>query len=226
MSSPGKSGIGYPGWRGLSSDNSRFNATWFLIQQALRLIHTATLVQVKACTNSGGLSPIGTVDVLPLVNMIDGLGQAQKHATVFGLPYFRLQGGSSAVILDPVQNDVGLAVIADRDISTVKGSLAQSNPGSRRKFSFSDGIYLGSVLSNVAPTQYVQFTSSGINLTDKNGNTLVMDTNGITINGVKFDRSQNVTNAANISFTNGKDFNGHYHSGVTTGSGNTGGPQG
>lgn len=140
-----------------------YNNYAFLVQQALLKLQTATLVRIEACSNSGDLSPVGTVDVTPLVNQIDSNGNAIPHVTIFGLPYLRMQGGASAIILDPQPGDTGVAVFASRDISKVVNTKAQANPGSRRSYDFSDGMYLGGML-NAAPTQYVQFSASGITI--------------------------------------------------------------
>lgn len=130
-------------------------------------MQTATLVQVQACSNDGDLSPVGTVNVLPLVNQIDGSipPNSQPHITVYGLPYLRVQGGSNAVIIDPQPGDIGIAVFASRDISGVKATKAQANPGSQRSYDFADGIYMGGVL-NGSPTRYIQFSGAGITIND------------------------------------------------------------
>ena len=94
----------------------------FLISQALNRVSTATLVKVVSVTNAGGLSPVGFVDVQPLVNQLDGAGNAVPHGVLHRLPYFRLQGGADAVILDPKVGDIGMAAFANRDISLVKTS--------------------------------------------------------------------------------------------------------
>jgi hypothetical protein len=165
-----------------SDTTSDFNAISFMIQQALAVTRTMTLVKVVAVTNDGGVSPVGSVDVHPMVNMLDGAGVATTHGTVFGLPYFRLQGGANAVIIDPVVGDIGFAVIADRDISSVKSAKADANPGSNRRFDFSDGVYIGGIL-NGSPSQYCRFTDSGIVLADKNGNKIEMKAGSIAITG-------------------------------------------
>jgi len=141
----------------------RFNELSFIIRQWINKLQTATLVKVVSCTNEGGLSPVGFVDVLPLVNQIDGQGNATPHATIFGLPYLRMQGGSNAVVMDPKPGDIGVAIFASRDISKVKSTQAQANPGSLRSYDFSDGMYLGGML-NGTPTQYIQFTDAGITI--------------------------------------------------------------
>lgn len=132
---------------------------------------TSTLVQILSCTNSGGLSPVGFVDVQPLVNQVDGNGVPVPHGVIHNLPYFRLQGGQNAVIIDPQPGDIGMAAFASRDISSVKANRAQANPGSARRFDMADGMYFGGLL-NGAPTQYVQFSAAGITITSPTAITL------------------------------------------------------
>lgn len=193
-----------------TSGGSEFNALAFLVQQMLARVNVATLVKVVACSNSGGVSPVGTVDVQPLVNQLDGSGNAVAHVTIYGLPYLRVQGGANAVIIDPQPGDIGIAVFADRDISSVKATKAQANPGSRRRNSMADGLFLGGVL-NGAPTQYVQFAPGGINVTDKNANTIVMDSTGVTINGTLFRRDHSVWTDAEITAMSTHTVSGHTH---------------
>lgn len=146
-----------------SSTWGEFNNIGFMVQQALGKLQTATLVRIEKCTNSGGLSPVGFVDVTPLVNQLDGAGNPTPHVTIFNVPYFRLQGGKNAIIIDPEKGDIGVAVFASRDITKVKGTKAQANPGSFRQYSFADALYLGGML-NATPTQYVQFSTAGIRI--------------------------------------------------------------
>jgi hypothetical protein len=104
-----------------------------------------------------------------MVNMIDGIGNKTPHGTIFNLPYFRLQGGTSAIIMDPQVGDIGIALICDRDISSVKATQAVSNPGSNRLHDLADGIYIGGILNGI-PTSYIQFDSLGnIVITPKPG---------------------------------------------------------
>lgn len=166
MSSPSQND-GPQGFQDQATGVGSFNATAFLVQQILNRCNFATLVKVVACTNSGGVSPVGFVDVQPLVNQLDGQNNSVPHGVVYGLPYLRLQGGSNAIIIDPVVGDIGMATFADRDISAVKASGAQSNPGSKRRNDMADGMYLGGMI-NGAPTQYIQFTASGLNIISPN----------------------------------------------------------
>lgn len=182
-----------------TSAGSQFNAISFIVQQMLGRLATTMIVQVKAVTNNGGVSPVGEVDVQPMVNQIDGAGNATPHGIIHGLPYFRLQGGANAVIIDPQVGDIGIAVFASTDIGSVKATKAQSNPASRRRFAMSDGLYFGGFLG-AAPQQYVEFSAGGISikstgkitLTDGSGSTIILSNDskgsittigGLTING-------------------------------------------
>lgn len=206
MSDAKKSGQGFPGQGGLSASTSAYNNTTFLVEQMLALTRIATIVQIKKCTNSGGVSPVGFVDVTPLVNMMDGLGQGSEHGVIYNLPYSRLQGGKNAIICDPVVGDIGMALIADRDISLVKKTKKRSLPGSRRRNDLADGVYLFGIL-NAVPTQYVRFLldgdgePNGLEIVDKFDNKIEMMTDGIKINGVLFDRNKNVSAIKDLNTT-------------------------
>ena len=150
-----------------TSSGNDFNAVSFVVSQILAGTRTAMLVKVLSVTNTGGVSPIGTVNVQPLVQQVNGLGEVTPHGTVYQLPYMRIQGGANAVILDPQVGDIGIICIADRDCSAALSAKDQAPPGSSRKFSPADGFYMMSVVSE-APTQYVQFASDGIHITSPN----------------------------------------------------------
>lgn len=154
---------GYRGARDLAAESNEFNALSFLITQIVNRVSTATIVQVQKVTNSGGLAPVGFVDVLPLVAQVDSNGQPMPHGVVHNVPYTRIQGGTDAIILDPKPGDLGIALFADRDISSVKANKSAALPGSRRRYDMADAMYIGGLL-NGAPQQYVQFTASGINV--------------------------------------------------------------
>lgn len=152
-----------------------------MIRTALSGTRTAIPVKVIACTNSGGVAPIGTVDVRPLVSAIDGNGQVWDHETVYSAPYERMQGGDVAIILDPAPGDIGIAVACDRDISGVKSSGAAAAPGSNRRHDLSDMVYLKTIIA-AAPTVYIQFDGQNINIVTP-GN-IAMQSASLTHNGV------------------------------------------
>jgi hypothetical protein len=94
-------------------------------------------------------------------------GNPIPHDVIHNLPYFRLQGGTNAVIVDPDVGDKGFAVFCSRDISAVKRTKAIANPGSSRRFNWADGLYVGGVL-NGTPANYVEVSPSGITVSRSN----------------------------------------------------------
>lgn len=151
------------GSRSAESHVSEFNALTFLVQQVLSRIATATLVKVMKVTNTGGITPVGFVDVQPMVHQMTGERIAEPHSTIYNIPYLRLQGGADAIILDPKVGDIGVCVFCSSDISVVKKNKAPASPGSYRRFDWADGLYMGGFL-NAVPTQYVDFASGGITI--------------------------------------------------------------
>jgi hypothetical protein len=155
---------GYLGAKDHFTSGSPYNQISFVARQILATVAGAMLVQVKGVTNAGGIAASGFVNVQIMVNQVDGVGNTVPHGIMYHLPYCRLQGGTNAIIIDPVIGDIGVAVFADRDISSVKATKRVANPGSRRKHSYSDGVYIGACLNGV-PTQVVAFTDTGISIT-------------------------------------------------------------
>lgn len=167
-------------------------------------------VQVVGTTAGGLVAAPGTVTLVPQINQVNGGGAPVPRGRVYGVPVWRYQGGASAIILDPVVGDLGMAFVAMRDISLFKATGAQANPGSFRRYNLADSIYVGAILG-ASPTSYLRFDASGgmemvspttISLT-VGGHSVVINSSGVTIDG--------------------KVFLAHTHSGVQTGSGDTGG---
>lgn len=151
---------GYAGVTGFQALTNQFAALDGMVRGIINGKAFASIVQVKAVHGGGHSSLPPTVDVQPMVNQVDGLGKQTPHGIVNGLPCFRLQG-SGMMVCDPIVGEIGLAVICDRDISTVKSTKAQSGPGSFRTNSWADGCYFGGFL-NAATTTYVEIAASGV----------------------------------------------------------------
>jgi hypothetical protein len=180
-------GQGYSGFFDLTAFGSGYNAQAFMVKSILSKISTATICKVVAVTNSGGVAGSGFVDVQPLVNMVDGSGNAFLHGVVYHCAYCRVQGGTNAIIIDPKVGDIGLVVFADRDISSAVRNKAQSNPGSGRMYDMADGLYVFSIVTG-APTQYIEFNAAGITITSPvavtvNAPTATVNAATTTVNG-------------------------------------------
>lgn len=212
-------------FRTTGPQNTAYGATFFMMAQVLAKVRTATIVKVLAVTNSGGLEPVGMVDIHPLVQQIDGLGKTVDLPPVYGVPYMRLQGGTDAVILDPKVGDLGIALFSDRDLSVVVSTKAKGAPGSARKHHLSDALYIGGLLNGV-PEQFVQFSADGI---------AVVSPTKVTVQApqIELDGDVHITGAQTNDSTidaqgdvtgDGTSLHTHIHNGVQTGSGNTGQP--
>ena len=216
MSTPASAVFGVQGPQVVDSE---FNTIAAVIQYFLTKVNTCTVVKVLKCTNAGGISPVGTVDVQPLVNQMTGDRVSVPHGPVYGLPYVRAQGGTNAVILDPQPGDIGIVCFAQRDISAVKEAKGVANPGSFRMFNWADGIYVGGIL-NGTPVQYVAFTESGVQ---------VVSPTAVTVQApdITLDGNVHITGATTgdgEGTFNGIAVSTHPHSGVTSGSDDSGPP--
>jgi hypothetical protein len=166
---------GYLGKLDPTTPPNLFNSLSFLVNQIISGKWTITLALVKSVSGGGTSGQPVIVSLQPMVAMVDGYGNATPHGIINNVPAFRLQGGSSAFIVDPLVGDIGLLACASRDISAVKNNQAPANPGSFREFDPADGLYLGGFL-NAEPTQYIQITADGINIVAPS----------VKINGVEF----------------------------------------
>ncbi len=144
------------------------NSQQFLMHQFLMGKSFITLAIVTSVNESGEV-----VSVKPMVEGFTGGGDLIPNSVIHGVPVWRLQRGASAVIMPPVEGDIGLIAICDRDITAVKKTKQSALPGSNRTHSYSDAIYLGGVL-NAEPSQYVKFANDGIDIVSP----LVVNVNG------------------------------------------------
>lgn len=196
------------------TDASEFNVLAFVIKQALADLQTMSVVKVVAVDTA-----LQTVDVQVLVNIMTGANVSVPHGVIAARPYFRLQGALNAIIIDPAVGDIGIMVFGSRDLTAVIASKAAANPGSQRRFSWSDGVYFGGVL-NGTPTQYLKIDASGITILSPNLITLQAPTvhvqGNLTVSGT--------TVGTGDGTFDGTDVHTHVHSGVQSGGSDTGPP--
>ena len=211
---------GYSVFRPDSAISSEFNAQAYIIQAFIDQIATCTLVQIKKVTGSNANAGGAFVDMQPLVNLIDPQRNPTKHGILSNRPCVGMQGGTNAIIIDPVVGDIGLAVFASRDISSVIAGIKNqnpdltANPSSFRTFDMADGIYVGGLMNGVA-TQTVVFTNTGITVTSPNA---------VTINAPTINLDNAGTALALLNNNLLTWLSTHTHSGVTTGTGVSGAP--
>lgn len=134
-----------------------------------------------------------TCTIKPLLAKRDPSGAKIPTTAVSGIPFFRLQMGTSAIKMPPKQGDIGLLLCCDRDITNILATKAESVVASGFTHSKKDGIYLGGIeLLNADPTEYIEFTGSGINVVSPgnvtiNGVTIQPDGTMISKDGIIFD---------------------------------------
>lgn len=209
---------GYFGQQGITANTSDLNSFDFLIDQKIGQLRTNVAVKVVA-VNGGGVGAPPTVDVQPLVNQIDGQGNQTPHGIIYGIPTTRSQGGGNAVINDPKVGDVGFMAVSDRDISALKANQGgQSNPGSYRSHDMADGVYTGAILNPANPTQYVQFTETGVKVVSSSGGIIEIIGPDVFITGTLHVTGDVIAGDGAVSLLD------HVHTGVTPGGGLSGPP--
>lgn len=183
--------------------------------------HTLMLGEVMAITQeASSTAAVGYLSVRPMVFMVDGSNNNYARATINNVPFFRLQAGGNAVILNPKVGDIGLIAYCERDISMVKRNKKQAAPNSRRQFNINDAVYLGGMLNGV-PSQYIHFTDNKIIV--KAATEIVLDAPQVTATG-KFTASGIIESLSDVVAKAISLFS-HKHGGVQSGGSDTGNPK-
>lgn len=185
-----------------ASNSNDAEAQVFMFSQLMNGLFFIELVQVMKVS---GAAPNLVVDVLPLVTQRDHTGAMINNSQIYNVPVFRLQRGTSAIIMDPVVGDIGAILVCDKDNSGARANRKQSLPGTNRSHSKSDALYIGGFL-NGEPTEWVEFTGAGINI--KSPGT-------VNINGLK------ILHDGKLQLVDGSIVDGHKHGGITRGGAQT-----
>lgn len=199
-----------------------FNAITYVVKKIIGTTPSALPVQIIAVHGGGPNAPC-TVDVQPVTNQIDGQGKQTPHGVIYGIPVHRQQSGVVSIVMDPVVGDKGMFTVCDRDISTFLTTGAIGGPGSRRRNSYSDGVYIGGMtgVGSNAPTATttIVVSASGITITTPNNISFVCPTLAVT--GA-------ITATGEITAGQGTGdsvtLQNHTHAGVQTGVSNTQAP--
>ena len=143
--------------------NSLPNALDFMMRQIIKgLVNTSLPVIVMKCYPGGTGGAAGYVDIKPLVCQTDAFGNVLAPAVIYHVPYFRLQAGVAAVVIDPVPGDIGIGVFAQSDASTLaQGATQPVQPGSWRCYNQADAFYVGGFL-NKTPAVWLELTQTGV----------------------------------------------------------------
>lgn len=178
-----------------------YNQLMFIIERKIKdMVNTAALVRVDSCTSSGAEAAAGTISATPLVSQIDAEGNAISMVSIPRMPHYRMQAGKAAIVIDPVENDIGVAVFCKADSSAISaGETKTQRPATFRNFDMSDGMYVASVL-NTVPSVYIEL---------KQDNTInIKAADGITITADKVKFSGDIEVAGDITAKGDMDIEG------------------
>lgn len=224
-----------------SFKGSPYNALMFLVENAIAgRVNTMVPVRVVSVDSGGANSPTGTVNVRPLVTQKDGNGNMIGVSELYHLPYSRIQGGVAALVIDPLPGDMGIAVFAQQDTSTItKDTQEPILPSTYMAFPMSSGWYIGGFL-NQTPSVYVEVQQSAIVINAQSDVTINapskirLNTPLVEITGKIVQTGESasgastrggLTNTGGTISSNGIVLDTHVHGGVESGGSTTSGPQ-
>ena len=215
--------------------STAYNANNQQIQKDLQKINTVFLARITA-VNGGGTGGSKTVSATPLICQIDANGNALPSPQLVEVPYYRVQAGTGALILDPVVGDIGVFVCAKRDISNIKNGVSDPQvPASFRSFDLADSIMIATIHTGVAST-YIHISPDGQTIEINAPTSLTVNTATATITASKTTVNGDVEINGNLDVKGGMNSTGdlncggisflnHVHSGVEVGSGDTDKPK-
>jgi hypothetical protein len=189
--------------------------------------------------------------VQPLISMIGTNGKRIGRAPIVSVPVLALGGGGLFINFPLGVGDIGWIEASDRDISLFLQSSQQSAPNTKRMHSFEDARFIPDAYSQytftpdagalvistydgttrivmsegkiklIAPT--VEIDSTTFTLNNSGAATVNTGTWNVNTTGSAGSTSTGVVNLPATTIIDGRAFPTHEHSGVQTGSGNTGG---
>lgn len=88
------------------------------------------------------------VSVRPLIRIVGVTGNTLARDVIEGLPVYQAGAGSFVMSFPVAVGDIGWIEAADRDLGVFLQSYDESDPGSRRKHSFSDAKFVPDIMTN------------------------------------------------------------------------------
>lgn len=137
-----------------------YNALIYIINSVVKKVNTVELVRVEAVNQEEK-----TVTIIPIVQDANAEGNRIPVSPIQDIRYIRWQYGGNAIKATPEVGDIGMVVICKKDISNAEEGIIATH----REYCIADGIYIGGIFGlNQEPTQFVEFTEEGINITSPN----------------------------------------------------------
>jgi len=165
--------------------------------------------------------------IKPAITGVAAMGQKIPKDALINIPVLTLQGGGIYLSFPLKPGDKGWLVACDRDISIFKQCLEESSPNSYRKHCFNDAFFIPDKINSLTVAEE---DSGALVISTENGGTKFSIKEGaVTITGkTTIIGDADINGNLNVSgevIGHGIELSKHVHSGVQSGSGNTGGPQ-
>ena len=166
-----------------SSPNTIYNAIQLQIENTInKRVNTSEMVKIIAVEPGGPGGAAGYVTVKPLVGQTNAKGETIEPVELYKIPYYRMQCGGAAIVMDPQPGDIGLVNFTKRDSSGVKQEQSDTvPPGSFRTFDQGDGVLVGTML-NKAPETYVEMSPDDKRVTTHAPEKAIVETKESTVN--------------------------------------------
>lgn len=134
-----------------------YNSLIYIINSVVKKVSTMELVRVLSVNTENK-----TISAIPIIKEANASGEAIEESPIDGVRYFQWQFGGNAIKGTPEVGDIGMIVICKKDISSPESGIIQTY----REYCLSDSIYIGGIFGlNQEPTQFIEFTENGINIT-------------------------------------------------------------
>lgn len=161
-------------------------------------------------------SDTNTVDLQPAIQLVLNDNKFMDMPPVFKVPVISLGGNGLSIRIPLKENDTGIIICADKDISLFVQELKNTQPNTLRKHDLADCFFIPSTFNKITPNQ-----TNDIVIQNEDGSVMFeIGASGINIKG-------NLTVEGEITAKNNGleiPLTTHKHLGVTTGSGTSGTP--
>lgn len=200
------------------SENARKGSLQGLLQELSDVISRKIECKLP-CVVISVLADRMRVTVRPLIRVVDVSGASHSRDVIEGVPVFQYGAGDTLLSFPVKVGDIGWLEAADRDLGVFLQGYNESIPPSRRKHSFSDGVFVPDLMTNFAITGE---DADAVTLQNRNGTVRIaldqgqirivngasrveINADNVIINGATITQGGDVITAAGVSLNN------HYH---------------
>ncbi len=195
---------------------SEYNALVFQMLQFMQSGAKVIFGKVVNVTPSANAGYAGTVDVQELLLQRDPAGNILEgsNATIYKIPYLRIQAGNFAIVAEPQVGDKGICLFTDQDSSAVIAAQDIAPVATPIYNALDNGVWVGWSLNGPATQTITVSQTDGITIETPFP---------VTINKAVFDTQGNINTPGDV-IANGISLTKHKHIDVQPGTGESGTP--